>query len=102
MSTVNTHDYGDLVRLTGTFRDALTDALLDPTVVKVTIREPDGTTTTYQYGVDDEVVRSSLGVYYVEVPIDQIGMHHYRWYSTGVGQASEQWKFNVQATEITT
>ena len=91
------YDIGDLVTLTGTFTDAPTNGTVhDPTTVSVTIREPDGTATTYVYGTDAEVTKASTGVYNCDWSIDQSGQHFYRWFATGTGQASEESSFLVK------
>ncbi len=79
---------GNIVRLTGTFTDA-DDVALDPTVVKAVIERPDGTKTTYTYGTDPELTRSSEGVYKISLDTTGFpGVWLYRWYSTGTGQAA--------------
>ena len=81
---------GDVRRLTGTFTDPLnSDAAIDPTVVKLTVRHGDGTTATYVYGTDAIVVKDSTGVYHADVELTVVGAFAYRWWSTGTGQASE-------------
>lgn len=93
----NTYDKGDLVKVTGTFTDPdSNDALIDPTVVKVSVKEPDGTTTTYTYGTDAECVKVSTGLYKLEINCDAPGTWHYRWWSTGTGQAAEPDEFIVE------
>jgi hypothetical protein len=50
----------------------------DPTTVIFKIKKPDGTITTYTYGVDAEVIRESLGVYYMIVTVDTPGNWWYK------------------------
>ena len=92
----NTHDLGDLVRVEGKFYTATTGVLADPTVVKLTIREPDATLTTYVYGTDAALVKASTGTYYADINADLVGMWHYRWWSTGTGQAAEEGRFRIR------
>ena len=63
---MRTYDIGDLVRLTGTFRNAA-GVLTDPTTVTCRIERPDETETVYLYGTDVEVVRDSAGIFHVDV-----------------------------------
>lgn len=92
-----TYDVGDLVQATGTFTDAPTGGSAhDPTAVSFTMKEPDGTRTTYVYGTDAEVVRSATGIYYVNWSATQEGRHYYRWFATGTGQAAEEGSFIVR------
>lgn len=91
---MNRYDVGDLIRCTGTFTDA-DGNVQDPTTVIFKMREPDGTITTYTYNVDDEAVRSSEGVYYVDVSATSHGVWSYRWAGTGTGQAAGETQFRV-------
>ena len=91
----NLHDVGDLVRVTGTFTDADGNAQ-DPTVVKCDYTDPSGNTTELVYGTDEELVKSSTGVYYTDINADEAGLWTYRWYSTGTGQAADEGWFQVE------
>jgi len=97
MATI--YDVGDSVRLTGTFTDAAGD-VQDPTAVYLEYTDPSENKTELQYGVDDEVVQASKGIYYVDVDADEIGAWTYRWYSTGTGQASESGAFGVTEAAV--
>ena len=88
-------DYGDNPRVTATFETASgTDT--DPTAVYFKFTNPAGTTTTYEYGTDAEVVKSATGVYYVDIDCSAAGVYLWRFYSTGTGQASEEGWFVVE------
>ena len=91
----NMYDIGDLVRVGTTFKNSA-DTLIDPTAVYVKYRTPAGVTTTLTYGVDAALVRDSLGTYHADVSITETGTWHYRWYSTGTGQGSEEHYFEVR------
>lgn len=95
----NRYDQGDLVHVIGTWTDPYDDdAAIDPDVVNVTVTDPSGTETTYVYGTDAEVVRSSVGVYYADIDVSSEGGDWwYRWWSTGTGQAAEKKKLLVDA-----
>lgn len=92
--TTSAYDIGDYRRLIGTFTDIAGDAA-DPTTITFKMREPDGTETSYVYGVDGECVKSSTGVYYVDWSFDQAGRHVARWYGTGVLVASTEKEYYV-------
>ena len=92
-------DKGDLVRCTGTFTNSA-GTVVDPTVVLFKVKSPAGTTTTYTYGTDVEVVRDSAGVYHVDVDGNAAGQWYYRVYSTGTGQAAEEGRFSVDGSEF--
>lgn len=90
----NYYQIGDLVRCSGEFTDDL-GAYVDPTSVFGKFKTPAGVTTTYQYGVDPELVRLSTGIYYFEVDVTELGIYYYSVYSTGLGQAAEVSFFTV-------
>lgn len=92
-------DQGDKPRLTATFEDADgTDT--DPTAVLFKFVDPSGNATTYTFGVDAELVKSAVGIYYVDVDCDEAGTFRWRWYSTGTGQAAEEGWFVVEPSEL--
>ena len=89
---MNNYHVGDKVRCTGTFETAAgTDT--DPSAVYCKVKTPGGTSTTYTYGVDAALVKSATGIYYVDVSITEAGTWHYRFYSTGTGQAAGEESF---------
>jgi len=95
----NRYDQGDLVRVTGTWTDPLNAGVpIDPTAVNLSVKSPNGTITTYVYGVDSEVVKDSAGVYHMDIDLNKRGRWYYLWWSTGVGQAAEQGK--IIANEV--
>jgi hypothetical protein len=88
-------DQGDLLRVTNTITDPLnSDAAVDPTALTVNIRDPSGNVESKVYGTDLEVVRSSTGVYYIDVNLDEPGRWWARWVATGTGQCvgEQHWK----------
>lgn len=93
------YELGDLVRVTGTFTNEAGD-LVDPTVVNFAYIDPAGTRTDLVYGTDVEVVKSAVGVYYVDVDADQVGRWRYRFWSTGSGQAANESYFVVRPSEF--
>ena len=91
----NTHDLGDLVRVSAEFSDVATETALDPDVVKLSVRAPGIATVTYTYGVDAEVVKDSTGNYHADLNASVAGTWYYRWFSTGEGQAADEKSFIV-------
>lgn len=84
----STFNVGDKVRLSATAKQVSTATAVDPTAVFVVIETPAGVKTIYQYGVDAALIKSSVGSYYIDVDLSQRGVWHYRFYSTGTGQAA--------------
>lgn len=90
---------GNKVRVTGTFTNAIDNySPLDPGSTKVDIENPSGVEVSYQFGVDPEIVRTGIGVYYIEYTLDEVGMWYFRWYSFGLGEASTETPLNVIAS----
>lgn len=59
----------------------------DPDGVTFRLMSPNGTETTKVYGTDDEIAKTSVGDYYIDVMPDVAGRWHYRWESTGMNKA---------------
>lgn len=95
----NIYDIGDLVRITGTFTNSA-GVVIDPTTVLFKHKDPSGNKTTLTYGVDSAVVRTSTGVYYVDLSVDEVGTWYYRWQSTGTGQSAGETYFIAQVSRL--
>lgn len=78
-------------RCTYTFRNAA-GAVYDPTTVTFKYKKPDGTVTTYTYGVGASIVKTSTGIYYIVIITDQAGVFNNRWLgvSTGYSDSDEE------------
>jgi uncharacterized protein YfaS (alpha-2-macroglobulin family) len=92
---MNSYDQGDLVRVAAVFTDEAGTAT-DPDQTFVTFRTPTGTLTTYEDGVDVELVRDSAGTYHIDIDASIAGVWRVRFYSTGTGQAAETTEFYVE------
>lgn len=92
----NEYDVGDLVRVTATFDDGG----IDPTAVQAKVRQPSGTVTTYVYGTNLELVKSSTGIYTIDVDVDAAGTWRIRFESTGSGQAAEDHEFYARTPAV--
>lgn len=98
---MNSHDRGDVVRITGTFTD-ITGALGDPGAVTLLYRKPSGAITTLTYPAT--ITRSSLGVFYADISIgtsDPAGVWSYEWRNTGALQATEPGQFLIRSSNLT-
>lgn len=91
------YDIGDMVRLftEGPFRDDGGNPV-DPDVVLCKIRDPARVKTTFQYGVDSDVVRDGVGLYHVDLVLNLSGTWYYRWQSTGNLVTAEETSFIVR------
>jgi hypothetical protein len=91
------YDIGDAVRITASFYNSATPAVLtDPTTVTVRIKPSNAAATTYTYGTDAAVVKSATGVYYIDVTITASDRWRYRWAGTGALIQAEEGSFNVR------
>lgn len=72
------YDIGDAIKLrTSTPFQNNSGTAIDPDTVTFTVREPDGTRTSYVYGVDGEVSREGTGDYSMIVRPDSSGVWRY-------------------------
>lgn len=97
--SANTYDVGDLVRVSTVFTDAILEGAIDPDVVKLSVKTPDGDVVTYVYGTDAIVERDSLGNFHADLDVDQSGTWVYRWWSTGDGQGASENYFKVREAQ---
>jgi hypothetical protein len=75
---------GDTPRLTNSFY--VDDVLTDPTTISLAVTDPSGNTDTYTYA-GATITKSSTGVYYKDVTVDEDGVWEYTW--TGTGTAAD-------------
>lgn len=95
-----TYDIGDLVRETGTFKNA-SSAAADPTKVYLDIQTPDGAITYSTYSaLTTDLTRTGTGVYYRDIPCTGSGIYEYRWHSTGTVFTAQEGYFNVRAKRV--
>ena len=73
---------GQILRIGVEFRDNNED-LADPTTLTFKWKIDLGTTSTYIYGTDPEVVKDSLGVYYVDLTLTTSGTYAYQFMAGG-------------------
>jgi len=86
---------GQEVRLNASFTDS-NDAFYDPTVLLFKLISPTGTLSTYQYGLNPEVIRDGVGVYYIDISVSQVGSYHWRWEADGANRTSLDGSFIVR------
>ncbi len=96
---MNTYEVGNVIRCTGLFTTAAGVAQ-DPTAVYFQYILPSGVLTTLTYLVDAALVRTALGTYHVDLTATTSGEYDYRFYSTGVGQASDEDEFIVSPSHF--
>jgi len=80
---------GQTYKFPATFRNAA-NVLTDPTTVTFRIRDPAGTETAYVYGVGTDVVRASVGSFYVIRQLTTAGEWRCRAEGTGTVAAVDE------------
>lgn len=93
------YDKLDSVRVGANFKNN-SGVLTDPTTIVLKVKTPDNVITTYTYGSDAEIIKSSTGKFYADLDISQIGIHFYRWEGSGSLQAAGESKFTIKASEF--
>lgn len=88
-----TFDVGNQIRLLAVFTD-VDGALIDPTTVDVSIKKPDRSIVTAT------ATRLSLGNYYYDVVLDQVGYWYYRFVGSGLVVAAADSSFTVDNSPI--
>lgn len=78
----------------------ITGAASDPGALRFKLRDPDGTTTTYVYGTDVEVVRSALGAYHADIALASAGVWVYRWESDAPNPGAAEGRVVVQRSSL--
>jgi len=91
---------GSSVRASVEFR--VVGVATDPTTIAFRFRQPNGTETSYLYGVDAEIVRTSAGDYYVDVAYVAAGNWRFRWVGTGAVVAAVEASANVSGSGFAT
>lgn len=98
MSTANTYDIGDVVRLTGTFRSTA-GVLTNPTKVTIKYEDPTAVVTTVSSTMAS-VTNPSAGIFYTDISPTLAGVWEYRIYSTGsIKSSTEDW-FRVRTRRV--
>lgn len=97
--TTATFQVGDQPRITGEFRTS-NDLLVDPAQVYAKVKDPSGNIDTYHYGIDPQLQKSAVGIYYADIDADESGTWYYRFYSTGTAQAADEDSFEVEESQF--
>ena len=89
---------GDKIRVSVTF--TVSSTATDPTIVTIKYKTPSGAATTWVYGTDIQVIKSSTGNYYADISATEGGLWPYRWEGTGPAHGAEQGNFIVTAANV--
>ena len=74
--------------------------LTDPTTITARVQRPSGAEVTYTYPASAQLVRESVGTYYVDLlpASGEAGMWWVRWQGTGAVQQAKEQYFHVRAS----
>jgi len=72
----------------------------DPTGIVVKYRDPAGVITIKTYGVDSEVNRQALGIYYMDVVVNVAGEWTFRFEGSGACVAVMEDSFYVEPSRF--
>ena len=92
---INVYTQGELVRIAASFANGASP--IDPANVFVNLRYPSGASATVS---GSTITNASAGYYYTDIDASSPGRWHYRWYSTGCGQAAKSNYFKVLDPEV--
>jgi len=81
---------GSLIQEKVTFKDFVTQLVIDPTTVICRVEKPDGTKTVYTYLSGADIVKVSTGIYYIWISLDQAGEWFVRFEGVGTAQSADQ------------
>jgi len=71
---------GAVARISVAIKD-ISGAAADPGALRLKVKAPSGTVTTYTYGGGAEIVRDAAGSYRADVPLPTSGAWWWRWES---------------------
>lgn len=94
------YDIGDMVKCSVEFTDFSNGTLIDPTTVKIKIKQPDFSVLEYTYLVDAGVVKDSTGKYYYNFLTTMDGVHTFGWFGSGNMYAVESSIFFVNPSKF--
>lgn len=107
MSVITSYDEGDQPRIgnhADSGADAFTDTsgvVTDPTTITLTVKEPDGTATIYQYSGNPALFKETTGRYYRDVLLDAPGLWTYRLLGVGTQvQAAAEGQLHVRQSGV--
>jgi hypothetical protein len=89
-----TYEIGDGVRLSVTFSNAINGTLVNPSVVGLILRLPDGTQSALA------VNNPSAGNYYTDYITTQPGVHWFRWAGSGSYDSASEGNFVVSRSQF--
>lgn len=94
----NTYDMGDLVRLD--VEITISGSYVDPAHIALWIKNPDGITSDYFYGVDAAFIKDTVGKYHYDYFAADYGQHVYKFQASGTAWGVEEKTFVVRIPQV--
>jgi len=103
VSVLREYFFNSSVTIFAEYRDPLTNQLTDPDKVFFDYQKPGGSLITKQWTINSEVVRESLGKFYIDIPADTPGT--WKWGARATNAADVpvgawEGKFKVLRTQF--
>jgi hypothetical protein len=86
---------GTVIPCRAEYTDPDTGAFVDPTTVRVIVRDPLGVSTTYTYGVGVQLAQDSAGHYRINVEAITLGTWIIRFEADGTFEGAQEDSFYV-------
>lgn len=90
---------GDVAYISLALSD-LSGAPADPGALRLRVKAPDGTLSTYTYGGGPQIVRDGTGIYHAEVALDAAGAWHFRWESDAPNPGAAEGALVARASRV--
>lgn len=91
--------FGEAARLSVAITE-IAGTPFDPAALRLLVRDPSGTLTTYTYGIDAEIVREAAGRYRCDLVLPIAGMWFYRWESDAPNPGADEGRLAVQRSLV--
>ena len=88
---------GRRLRFSVTIKDLLTDLNADPTELTLVLKPPQGALATYVWPTGSEIIKESVGEFYIDLTPDEVGQYYFRWFSSGAVEDAAEGAFRIDA-----
>lgn len=89
---------GSVIKMSAKFQASAVD--VDPAQVQAHVKTPLGTTLSYTYGSDAELVKDSVGDYTLSYTPTVEGRHSFRFVGVGTYAGAEESYFDIRESQF--
>lgn len=90
---------GEVARLTLAVIN-VAGAAVDPGALRLKIKPPSGTVTTYTYGTGNTIAKDSTGVYHADIALSSAGVWTWRWELDSPNAGAAEGAVNVLRSRV--